>query len=90
MERYGKVLLAGIAVQLIGRAIDGRWHATHEELETAGDQLQAHAVLWVGVLTTLVVSAIATREVSGRLQRGYWAVLVVKALSTRSRPFGIS
>jgi hypothetical protein len=75
--RYAKVLLAGIAVQLIGRAIDGWWHATHEEFETAGDQLQAHAVLWIGVIATLAVSVIAARELSGRVQRGYVAVLVV-------------
>jgi hypothetical protein len=74
--RHLKILLVGIAVQLLGRAIDGWWHATHEEFETAGDQLQAHAVLWFGVLTTLAVSAIAARELSGRLQHGYLAVLV--------------
>lgn len=75
--RYVKVLLVGVAVQIVGRAIDGWWHATHEEFETAGDQLQAHAVLWIGVVTTLAVSAIAVRQLSGRVQRSYLALLVI-------------
>jgi uncharacterized protein YacL len=73
---YLYVLLAGIAVQVVGRAIDGYWHATHEEFESASDQLQAHSVLWVGVLVALVVSSLAVRELRVGPRTGYFAVLV--------------
>ncbi len=57
-----RVLWVGVALQLAGTAIDLRWHATHEEFETAGDQVQAHFVLWLGVLVILAVSALAVRR----------------------------
>jgi hypothetical protein len=73
--RYLYALLAGVAVQVAGRAIDARWHATHEGFESASDQLQAHSVLWIGVLVTLIVSGLAVRELRLRPRAGYFAVL---------------
>jgi hypothetical protein len=32
-------LWAGLSVSTAGRALDLRWHATHDEFETANDQL---------------------------------------------------
>jgi hypothetical protein len=69
------LLLLAVAVQLVGRGIDGWWHATHDEFETAADQIRAHFVIWVGVLATLVLSTVAVRRFSGRLQSWYAVVL---------------
>jgi hypothetical protein len=73
--QYLYVLLAGVGIQVVGRAIDGYWHATHDGFESASDQLQAHSVLWIGVLVTLVISGLAVRELRTRPRAGYVAVL---------------
>jgi lipopolysaccharide export LptBFGC system permease protein LptF len=79
LQRPAQLLTAlgiGVLVQLIGRGIDFRWHATHDEFETAADQLQAHWVLWVGALITLAVSSAALRRGRARSERlGYVLVL---------------
>lgn len=59
-------LAAGIAIQIAGRVLDGIWHANHDEFEGASQQLQAHWLLWLGVLFTLAVCALAI----GRLPAG--------------------
>jgi uncharacterized protein YacL len=75
-SRYLYILLAAVAIQIIGRGIDGYWHATHDEFESASDQLQAHSILWVGVLVALVVSGLAVTRLSARPRAGYLAVLI--------------
>ncbi len=49
-------LWAAFAVQLLGRLLDFWWHATHDEFETGGDQLQAHWLVWAGTALVLIVS----------------------------------
>jgi hypothetical protein len=68
-------LWAGVAIQLAGGAVDGIWHANHGGFETAGDQLQAHSLIWVGMLAALAVSALGVRRERGQVRLGYWIVL---------------
>ena len=57
------VLLAGAAVlQIAGRGLDGLWHANHDEFEAARQQLEAHWLLWIAVVATLVIAAVALRR----------------------------
>lgn len=60
-SRPGIILIAGIAVFIAGRIVDAMWHASHDEFETATQQVQAHAVVWAGVLILLFASARALR-----------------------------
>lgn len=72
-DRAGRLfaaIWAGVALQVIGQAIDFRWHATHKEFETAADQLQAHWLLWIGSLVTLVAVALAARVLRGTRREG--------------------
>lgn len=72
-SRPGTILLAGIVVFIAGRIMDAVWHATHKEFETAIQQVQAHAVVWAGVLILLFASGRALRL--GIRNPGYAAVL---------------
>jgi hypothetical protein len=58
---------------VVGRIVDLIWHATHPEFETAGDQLRAHSVVWLGAL--LMIVAAARTFVSGRGNGGHLLVL---------------
>jgi hypothetical protein len=49
-------LWVAILVQVLGRISDGIWHLNHEDFEGAVDQIEAHFVLWTGVLMTLAAS----------------------------------
>ena len=87
-NRLGRLFAAvwvGVALQVIGQAIDFRWHATHPEFETARDQLQAHWLLWIGSLVTLVAAWLAVRAVRGARREGLlltvWASLGYVAFS---------
>jgi hypothetical protein len=51
-----------VALQLLGRALDLRWHLTHDEFEGVSQQFEAHWLLWLGVLATLVVAWAAARR----------------------------
>ena len=42
-----QLLWATLIVQVAGRLIDARWHATHDEFEGASQQLQAHWLIWL-------------------------------------------
>ncbi len=53
-RRTGRLILFGFGVFVLGRAVDFWWHATHPGFETAGDQVRAHVVVWLGVLILLV------------------------------------
>jgi hypothetical protein len=79
-ERLLRWLWIGAAVQLAGRAIDGWWHATHDEFETAGDQLLAHSVLWIGVVVTLLVSYRGVTRAGRTRNAGYLLVLALSAI----------
>ena len=75
-----RLLWATLAVQLLGRLLDLRWHANHDEFEGASEQLQAHWLAWIGVLATLVVAgwAVSRRGLPGH--SGYVAVLGASAV----------
>lgn len=73
LSRPGTILVAGIIVFIAGRIVDAVWHATHPEFETAIQQVQAHAVVWAGVLMLLFASGRALRL--GIRNPGYAAVL---------------
>jgi hypothetical protein len=60
--RLLQLLAVALVVQIAGRALDGRWHATHDEFEGASQQLEAHWLIWVGVLATLAICALALRR----------------------------
>jgi hypothetical protein len=47
-DRLLAVLWLGVRAMLAGELVDPRWHLTHDELETGGDQLRAHWVTWEG------------------------------------------
>ena len=72
-------LLAGAALlQVAGRMLDGWWHANHDEFEAARQQLEAHWLIWLGVLATLAVCALALRRLASDdpATRGYRVTLV--------------
>jgi hypothetical protein len=81
-ERQSLRLLWGaFAIQVAGRLLDFWWHATHDEFETGGDQLQAHWLVWIGTILVLVVGIRAVRAgVSGAERGGYLTVVVANAL----------
>jgi hypothetical protein len=61
----------GIAVQIGGRILDARWHATHDEFEAASQQLEAHWLLWLGVLVTLVAAGLALARLTAEERPGF-------------------
>ena len=76
-SRALQALWIAIGVQLAGRLLDLRWHLTHDEFEGASQQLDAHWLLWLGVLATIVVAALALaggERASGR--PGYFVTLL--------------
>jgi hypothetical protein len=66
----------GIALQAAGQVIDLRWHATHPGFERAADQLQAHWLIWLGVLLTLLVAAVGASRVPSSWSSGYRLLLL--------------
>jgi hypothetical protein len=56
-SRALRALWIAVAVQLAGRLLDLRWHLTHDEFEGTSQQLEAHWLLWLGVLATVAVAA---------------------------------
>jgi hypothetical protein len=67
--RLAVILLGSGVLQLAGRALDGVWHANHDEFEAARQQLEAHWLLWIAVLATIAVCVIALRrpDLDGRV-----------------------
>jgi hypothetical protein len=55
----GRLLLVGLIVFIAGRLVDLAWHTTHDEFETAADQLRAHSVVWLGNLLLMAAAALA-------------------------------
>lgn len=79
--RLFRLLLIAFTVQVLGRLLDFRWHATHEEFETGGDQIQAHWLVWLGTIIALAVGIVALRSVrSPNERRGYWTVVAGNSL----------
>ena len=60
--RLLQLLAVAAVVQIAGRGLDGWWHANHDEFEGAAQQLEAHWLLWLGVLATLAICALALRR----------------------------
>jgi hypothetical protein len=80
-KRFLAALWVGVAVQVGGRILDGIWHANHDEFEGASQQLEAHWLLWLGVLLTLAVAALAViRLPASERTAGYSLVLAGGAL----------
>ncbi len=67
--KHDRWMWAGVGIFIAGRLIDLVWHATHAEFETAADQIQAHAVVWLGVVVLFVASVRALSR--RRPERGY-------------------
>jgi hypothetical protein len=75
--RLLRLLVIAAIVQIAGRALDFRWHATHNEFEAVSQQFDAHWLLWLGVLATLAVCVLALRRLSDdRLVRAYRITLI--------------
>jgi hypothetical protein len=66
-----------VGVQLLGRLLDLRWHLTNEEFEGVSEQFEAHWLLWLGVLGTLLIALLAARqpETPQPERRGYLFLL---------------
>ena len=60
------VLWFGLGALVAGRLFDLWWHSTHEGFETAGDQLQAHWLAWLGALVLLAASPLAALSIRRR------------------------
>jgi hypothetical protein len=76
--RLLRLLVIAAIVQIAGRALDFRWHATHDEFEAVTQQFEAHWLLWLGVIATLAVCAAALRRLDrgDRARRAYLITLV--------------
>jgi hypothetical protein len=76
-----QLLWGAFAIQVGGRLLDFWWHATHDEFETGGDQLQAHWLVWIGTILVLLVGVNALRRgVLGPQRTGYLIVVVANGL----------
>lgn len=64
-ERPLAALWVAVVVTILGRLLDLRWHVTHDEFEGTSQQLEAHWLIWLGILMVLAVTAVAVRDGSG-------------------------
>ncbi len=64
----------GLAALVLGELIDLRWHLTHDEFETIGDQLRAHWLNWLAAAGVLALALTALRR--GATQVGYRLVAI--------------
>lgn len=76
-ERPLAALWLAVALTVAGRLLDLQWHLTHDEFEGTSEQLQAHWLVWLGVLTILGVTTVAVREKVGG--RGFRVALLSAA-----------
>ena len=88
MPRRLAIILAGLVIlQVAGRALDGLWHANHDEFEATGQQLEAHWLLWAAVLATLGFVALTlrgaglNRGVKTALELTLWSGIAYAAVS---------
>jgi uncharacterized membrane protein len=72
------LLVFAAVLQIAGRALDGWWHATHDEFEGVSQQFEAHWLIWLGVLATLVVCSLALLRLHAddRASLGYQVTLI--------------
>ncbi len=76
-----RLLLAATALAVVGRLLDVRWHATHDEFEGAREHLEAHWLAWVGIAAMIAAAVYALRVVPrGSSSIGYAVVLAGGAL----------
>jgi undecaprenyl pyrophosphate phosphatase UppP len=70
-DRTGLIRLLAVAAvaQVAGRGLDAYWHANNDEFEGARQQLEAHWLIWLGVLATLAICVVAMRRLD-RAERG--------------------
>ena len=73
-----RALWIALSLQLIGRLLDLRWHLTHDEFEGTSQQLEAHWLLWLGVVATIGAAAVAA---SAPERPAGWSGYVVTLLS---------
>jgi hypothetical protein len=59
-DRLLVVLWLGVGAMLADELVDLRWHLTHDEFETGGDQLRAHWLTWLGALVAVAAGAAGT------------------------------
>jgi hypothetical protein len=76
-RRYILWLWAGIGVQILGRGLDGWWHATHDEFEGTDQQFEAHWLLWLGVLLTLVIVTAAFVRLPASERNAGWTIVLL-------------
>jgi hypothetical protein len=72
-----RALWVAVAIQVLGRLLDLRWHLANDEFEGTSQQFEAHWLLWIGVLATLAVAAFAIAQrprIAG--YRGYLTTLI--------------
>jgi hypothetical protein len=80
MPRQLEALWVAILVQVLGRISDGIWHLNHADFEGAADQLEAHFVVWTGMLMTLAAAVWALRSDGARERRAGYLVTFVAAV----------
>jgi hypothetical protein len=64
---------------IAGIALDLRWHDTHEEFEGTSQQLEAHWLLWIGLVAILAATLLAFRRLSPEEWNLGWTVVLVAA-----------
>jgi hypothetical protein len=80
MPRQLEALWVAVLVQVLGRIGDGIWHLNHADFEGAANQLEAHFVLWVGMLMTLAAAGWALRTNGASERKAGYLVTFVAAL----------
>lgn len=78
--RQLEALWVAILVQVLGRIGDGIWHLNHDEFEGAANQVEAHFVLWAGMLMTVAAAGWALRADRAPERRLGYLVAFVAAL----------
>jgi hypothetical protein len=61
LPRQLEALWVAVLVQVLGRISDGIWHLNHADFEGAANQVEAHFVLWTGMLMTVAAAGWALR-----------------------------
>ena len=61
-NRLLPALWASLGAQVLGRLLDLRWHLANDEFEGASQQLEAHWLIWLAVIATIAVAALALRR----------------------------
>lgn len=74
-------LWIGVVIQLLGQLVDVRWHATHSShFRSTSEQVEAHWMIWLGILVMLVASLAALRSRHGTTSRGLIGALVASSV----------